>query len=207
MFRTLRLCLLAALCVLLGSTAISASPIQWGYDWSASPAFVTAGTGKVTLSSEPYKTAAGNSHVVATQLKVYSTAPPASPDTFGPADGFYSLTINLKDISSSATGSLTFTGKLSGSFSQLSSNVSNTFTGPTVQSILLGYTTFVVTMSSYTPPGPPDQLNFGSIGALVEVSSLKPAERTPEPSTLALAGLGAGIAGFSAWRRRRRQAA
>jgi hypothetical protein len=101
------------------------------------------------------------------------------------------------------TGSLTFTGQLQGKFSQFNALVTNTVTSPFTQSILLGYTTFIVTLDSYTPPGPPSQGNFGSIGATVELSSLKPSEKTPEPSTMALAGLGAGIAGLAAWRRRR----
>jgi hypothetical protein len=189
--------------VLLGSAATAgAGPIRWGYDWSASPGFVTAGAGKVTLSNETYHNAAGNSHVVASQLQAFSAAHPLAPDTFG-AGGGYSLTITLKDIDSGATGSLTFTGKLQGSFSSMSANVSNTFTGAVSQSLPLGYTSFVVTMASYTPPGPPDQLNRGSIGALVEVTSLKPADTTPEPSAMALAALGAGIAGVTAWRRRK----
>lgn len=206
MMRAQRQCLLALATVLLLNATASATPIPWGYDWSASPSFVTAGAGKVTLSNETYHTAAGNSHVVATQLQVFSSANPLTPDKFALGGGNYLLTINLKDIDSGNTGALSFSGKLQGSISQLSANVSNSFTGPTVKSILLGYTTFIVTLDSYTPPGPPDQQNFGSIGATVEVSSLKPAERTPEPSTMALAGIGAGIAGFSAWRRRRQMA-
>lgn len=208
MMRAQRLCLLAFATVLFGSTArTNAALIQWGYDWSASPSFVTAGAGKVTLSNETSHTAAGNSHVVATQLQVFSSADPLTPDTFGAGDGNYALTINLKDIASGLTGSLTFTGKLQGSISALSSNVTNTFNAPTVKSLLLGFTNFTVTMDSYTPPGPPDQINFGSIGAMVTVTSLKPSdERTPEPSTMALAGIGAGIAGLSAWRRRRKAA-
>jgi hypothetical protein len=205
MTRAQRLCLLGVAIVLVGSAATAnAAPIKWGYDWSAPPGFVTAGAGKVTLSNEKYNNAAGGSHVVATQLQVFSTAHPLTPDAFSASGGGYTLTINLKDIESGETGSLTFTGKLQGKISQFSANVTNTFSSPAAQSILLGYTSFVVTMSSYTPPGPPDQLNYGSIGALVEVSSLKPAERTPEPSTMALAGIGAGIAGLSAWRRRRK---
>ncbi|MFO0843316.1 MAG: PEP-CTERM sorting domain-containing protein [Gemmataceae bacterium] len=207
MTRAQRLCLLAVALGLAGSAGTAdGGPIRWGYDWSASPGFVTAGAGKVTLSNETYHKAAGDSHVVATQLQVVSTASPQAPDTFATGGGGYSLTINLKDLDSGETGSLTFTGKLQGSFSQLSANVTNTFTSPTVQSLLLGFTSFVVVMDAYTPPGPPDQLNFGSIGAMVEVASLKPADNSPEPSAVALAGIGAGIAGLSAWRRRRKAA-
>jgi hypothetical protein len=195
--------------LLMLAPAAAGGPIEWGYDWSATPTFVPGGPGKVTFSNEVYTTATNNSHVVAANLKVFSTASPQVPDSFGLAGGHYTLTVNLKDIDSGATGSLTFTGRLQGTISSHNALVTNTFTSPTTRSVLLGFTTFVVTMDSYTPPGPPDQGNLGSIGALVEVSSARPQEEgnSPEPSAMALAGLGAGIAGLTAWRRRRRAAA
>ena len=201
--------LLALTALLMLAPAAAAGPIQWAYDWSATPSFAAGGAGKVTFSNEMSTTATNNSHVVATNLKVVSTASPAAPDTFSPGGGHYTLTVNLKDIDSGATGALTFTGQLQGKISSHNALVTNTFTSAVSKSILLGFTTFVVTMDSYTPPGPPDQGNLGSIGAMVEVSSLKPSEEgnSPEPSAMVLAGLGAGIAGLTAWRRRRRRAA
>ncbi|MFO0880642.1 MAG: PEP-CTERM sorting domain-containing protein [Gemmataceae bacterium] len=204
MMRAQLMRLLALTAVMFTASQAGAAPIKWGYDWSATP-FVTAGSGKVTFSDESYRQAAGNSFVVAAQLQTVSSASYLTPDTFGPGDGNYSLSVWLKDIDSGLSGTLTFTGKLQGQFSQLNSLVSNTFNSPTVQSILLGYTTFIVRLDSYTPPGPSNQLNLGSIGATVEVSSLKPAQNTPEPSSMALAGLGLGAAGLAAWRRRRQQ--
>lgn len=202
MMRAPLLRLLTVTTLMLTATTASAAPIQWGYNWSATP-FVTAGTGMITFSDESYRTAAGDSHVVAAQLQAVSSAHFTTPDVFGPGDGNYTLSLALKDIDSGVNGTLTFTGKLQGQFSQYNALVTNTFNSPTVQSILLGYTTFVVTLYSYTPPGPPNQANLGSIGAMVEVSSMKPAQATPEPSSMALAGLGLGAAGLAAWRRRR----
>jgi hypothetical protein len=192
----------ALLLVLLVGGPACADPISWGYNWSASPAFLTGGSGKITLSNEPPHTAFDNSNVVATNLQVFSTADPlVTSDTFGPSDGKYSLSVQLTDVATLKTGILTFMGQLQGSFSSLSANVTNTFFSPQTQSIVLGGTKFVVTMNSYTPPGPPDQGNLGSIGAYVQVS------RAPEPATLLLAGLGAGLAGLAGWRRRRKKAA
>ncbi len=203
--RTLFSHTLALAVVLLGATAAQASPIQWGYDWNASPSSVVAGGGSISLSNESPHTAAGNSTLVATQLQVFSTASPGSPDTFGPSQGHYALQINLKDIASGSTGFLLFFGQLQGSFSQLNSNVTNTFFSPTTQSIGLGSNYYTVTMTTYTPPGPPDQGNLGSIGAFVQVQTLRDKlSQVPEPSTMALAGMSLGLAGLAAWRRKRR---
>jgi hypothetical protein len=197
----LRMAVLTVL--LLGATNARASLIQWGYDWNASPSFVTAGTGKVTLSNEPYRTAKGDSNVVASNLQVFSTAAPATPDEFGLSDGKYSTTVSLKDVASGKTGSLTFNGQMQGYFSQYNANITNAFTAPTTQTIRLGDAFFTVTMAYYTPPGPPAQGNLGGLGAVV---SVKP---VPEPGSMALATVGASLAGMAMlrWRRFRRRAA
>lgn len=195
--------LLAVAAVLFATTGSArADLISWGYDWAASPAAVTAGTGSVSLSNETFKTAVGNSQVVVTNLKVFSTAVPGTPDTFGLGDGNYSMILKLTDIDSGLTATLTFTGQLQGSFSASSANVTNTFTGLVSQTAFLGANQYTVTLNAYTPPGPPAQGNLGSIGAFVQVSKID-IQRVPEPTALALAGLGVGMAGLAAWRRRR----
>lgn len=196
--RTLVLRILALALVLLGASNAHAGLISWGYDWSASPSFVTAGTGKITLSNESFHTAVGNSDIVATNLKVISTADPLSPDVFTAVDGNYSLTLKITDIDSSQFGFLTFTGQLQGKFSSLNANVTNTLFPLTTQSITLGTNLYTVSMTYYTPPGPPEQGNLGSIGAYVQVQ-----EQVPEPSTLALAGVGLAVGVLAGWRRRR----
>lgn len=175
--------------------------LPWGYDWTATPADVTAGSGKITLSNETFKTAVGDSQVVATNLKEFSTADPLSPDVFGPTDGNYTLTLSLKDLDTGKTGSLVFKGQLQGKFSAFNSTVTNTFDPATQsQTITLGNTQFTVTLNSYTPPGPPSQGNLGSIGAFVDL------KQVPEPTSMALAGGGAAVVALAAWRRRRRTA-
>jgi hypothetical protein len=189
---------MSLLAILPSATTAKAALIPWGYDWTATPSFVTAGTGKVTLTNETPQFAVGESIVVATALKAISTANPLTPDTFGAGDGNYSLTIKLTDSDSGLFGTLTFTGKLSGSFSALSSNVTNTFTGLTTQQLLLGSTLFTVKADAFTPPGPPNQGNLGSISFKVT-----PTATTPEPATLTIALLGVGCAALVSRRNRR----
>jgi hypothetical protein len=202
--RKLFLGTLALAAVLLGTSTARANLISWGYNWAPGSPTVTTGTGGVSFSNEPSHVAVGTSVVVASNLDVFSSAKPGKPDTFGALQGNYSLTVTLTDIATSSTGSLTFTGQLQGNFSNASANVTNTFTGPTTQAITIGNTVFTVTMGYYPPPGPPGSLNHGSIAATVAVAPGDHIARVPEPSTMALAGIGVGLAGLGAWRRRRR---
>jgi hypothetical protein len=192
--------------LLLGSVPARADLINWSFSWDRSVPAVLAGTGGVSLTGETITSAVGDSDVVASNLRVFSTAPPKSPDTFGPNDGHYAVTITLTDAATGTSGSLTFTGQLQGTFSSDSAGVSNTFTGLTTQKITLGNTLFTVTMTGYTAPGPPTATKAGSIGAFVHVESAQGEEQhLPEPSTMLLAGLGAGVAGLAGWRKRRRR--
>jgi hypothetical protein len=185
----------------LGASTARADLISWGYQWTANPTSVTAGGGSVSLIADGMNFPITSSDVVAAALQVNSSASATAPDTFGPHDGNYSLKIDLLDIASGKTGSLTFTGQMQGSFSLTSANVSNTFLAPATQSLRLGDTLFTVALNAYTPPGPANEGNKGSIGATVIVANV------PEPATLMLAALGFGMAGLAGWRSRRRRPA
>lgn len=203
----LRSAALAAL--LLCATSARADLIQWGYRWEAIPTTVTAGSGLVELTPEIYRTARGSSDIVAANLHVQSSALPSSPDVFTPLDGNYQLRLHLTDVATSTTGYIDFFGQLQGRFSQSNSQVTNTFLAPSSQTVTVGSAVFDVSLVYYTPPGPPAQGNLGSIGGHVNVSAnpdLDPAS-VPEPSSLALAGLGLGAAGLAAWKRRRQAGA
>jgi hypothetical protein len=172
-----------------------AEMIPWGYSWTPSIAAVAAdspGTGKIVLKPEPGATAVGSSDIVATNLQTVSGADDDHPDHV--TDKGYQLKLTLTDLASHAAGSLTFAGAFNGTFSKLTSDISNTFTGPTTQTLTLGRNLYTVTIDAYTPPAPPNADNVGAIGAHAQVS-VRPAQ-SPEPSTLVLAGLAAAVVGM-----------
>jgi hypothetical protein len=189
--------------LLLSSPSAQAGLIPWTYDWNAGPAAVTAGGGSISMTNETSQIAFGNTNVVATNLKVISTADPNTPDTFSSGGGHYSLAVDLTDNASHHSTTLFFTGQLQGNFSQFSSNVTNTFFSPTTQSVQLGNTNFTVTVNSFTPPGPPSSGNLGSIGAYVQVSPAVRIASIPEPGSITLAGIGLCLVGLGASRRRK----
>ncbi len=197
-------CVIALALFVVSSPSAQAGLITWGFDWNASPSSLTAGGSSVTLSNEPAHIAEGNSNTVTTNLKVISSTDPNHADTFSLSGGKYSLTVDLVDSATHATGSLTFNGQLQGTISQYNANVTNTFLSPATQTITLGDTVFTVTMDSYTPPGPPSQGNLGSIGAYIQVAPKVHITSTPEPGSITLASLGVALAGLGAWRGRRK---
>jgi hypothetical protein len=205
MKRTLFLRAAALAVVLLWGTTARANLINWGYQTAVFPGSVSAGsTSHVTLSPESFHNAAGDTNIVAASLQTFSGAPHSNPDVFTSSQGKYTIKITLTDTDSSTSGFLLFKGQLQGNLSVSSANVTNTFFAPTSLSIGLGNNLYTVTMGSYSPPGPPTDGNLGSIGASVTVRPLK--QLVPEPTSLALAGLGFGLAGLTGWKRRRRAA-
>lgn len=183
--------------------------IQWTYNFSPSVAALSA-DGKpsagVTFTNEPTKFAVGSSDVVATNVRTFTTATAAAPDLITGANGSYKLNLTLS--SGGATANLSFSGKLTGKFSSENSFLRNTFGADKSQTVTLGNFDFTVEMFAYTPPGPPDQLNAGSISAYVTVKPAgdpNPVE-TPEPSAMLLSGLGLSFLGGLAWRKRQKQA-
>jgi hypothetical protein len=176
----------------LDGAGARAEMIPWGYSWTPSVGAVDAdvpGTGKILLKPEPGATAAGSSDIVATDLQTVSSADDDHPDRF--TGKSYQLKLTLTDLASHAAGSLTFAGVLDGTISKLTSDISNTFTGPTTQTLTLGHNIYTVTIDAYTPPAPPNADNLGAIGAHAVVS-VRPAQ-SPEPSTLVLAGLALAV--------------
>src|SRR5205085_1744668 len=82
-----------------------------------------------------------------------------------------------------------------GTLTALSSNIKNTFTGQTTQTVVLGSNKYTATIGPYSPPGPTGSSNAGSIAAhaTVTVESVI-LQDVPEPSTLVLAFLAAPAA-------------
>jgi hypothetical protein len=196
------LCGVALFCLLAGGPSARADFINWSYSWSNTPDVIHAdapGTSTITLTDESLKTAVGNTDIVATNLRTFSTAPAETPDQFTHAG--YTLTLFIKDTASGQSGTLTFTGEFNGALSSKSSGIKNTFTGQTTKTLLLGNDLYTVVMGSYSPPGPPGQSNTGSISAHASITVQD--IRTPEPSGLVLGFLGVPLAAM-AWRRRAR---
>jgi hypothetical protein len=178
-------------CTLLAGGSARADLIHWSYNWSASPADLHAdapGTGYITLTDETPQSVVGDSDIVATNLEVHSTATVANPDVFTARP--YTLTLALTDQASSQTGTLTFTGQLTGTATAGSSLIGNAFTGMTTQKLTLGNNLYTVAINSYTPPGPPGTVNTGSIGAHAIVTVEQVIHTLPEPSSLVLVCLG-----------------
>jgi hypothetical protein len=202
-----RLLFSVAALFLVGTTA-RADFIDWSYNWERNPVSVAsggAGTGGVSFTDEPTKMATGSSDVVATNIRVFSSATAQNPDVL-PAGSTYTLKLTLTDKASGASSTLSFGGTLSGTFSASNANVTNQFTGELSQTVTLGANQYTVSIGPYSPPGPPSASNAGSIAAHVDV---QPASNeinngsAPEPSTIVLGFLGLTTLGGAAWRKRR----
>src|SRR5262249_24821955 len=158
--------------LVFAGTQLQAGPIPVGYDYSWTPSSLVVaadngGTGGISMTLQALQHADGSSDVVATNLRTFSSAPRTSPDTV--THGDYSLTLSLTDTASGATGTVTFTGYFSGTFSTTSANVANAFTGDTTQTLTLGGHVYTITIGPYAPPGPPSASNAGTISAHVSV--------------------------------------
>jgi hypothetical protein len=191
----------AALALLLAQTPTArADLIPWVYSWSRSPAVLHAdapGTSTIQLTDEAAVSVAGNSDVVATNLKTFSTAPVKNPDHFTHAA--YTVSLNITDSTSGKSGVLSFGGYIDGTLSEASSDLTNTFTTTAPQTLLLGTTLFTATVDEFAHPGNPGSSNSGSISGHVTIT-VQTVMTMPEPGTLALSGLGLIVLGVARWR-------
>jgi hypothetical protein len=153
----------------------------------------------------------GNSSLVATNIGTVSRG-----GTFTFTNRPYSLSLYILDSDSQKYGKLTFSGVFNGTLDFDSAHITNTFTGPQIQSVVIGNHLYTVQIGSFTPPGPPQNyMNaFGSIGAQATVTTIDggdhnspPGMATPEPSTLVLSGLCLSLCGAGWWWRRARSLA
>jgi hypothetical protein len=215
-FLTATLAALALLLIVGGGARADILPpeqIQWTYNWSpAAPALLADGnpSAGVTFTNEPTKVAMGNSDIVASNIRVFSTGTAQAPDLMTGSNGNYALKLTLSTNYNGTpfTQSMTFSGTLNGPFSAENAHLLNTFSSDASQEVILGQYRFTVSMHSYTPPGPPDQSNAGSFAAHVTVEDKTNPDPdpngAPEPSTILLSGLGLTFLGTAAWRRRRK---
>lgn len=196
---------IALLTVLAGTATARADQILWNYNWSRSPGVIYSDistTSYITLTDEQLRAAAGDSDIVATNLRTYSNAAPDTPAAFTAKQ--YTLSLYLQDVASGQSATLTFPGKFDGSISELSSNLINTFMGQTTQQVVLGGNLYTATIGPYAPPGPTNSSNAGSISAFAQVI-VQPItiQDVPEPASLLLAAWVLPLAGVALWQRRR----
>lgn len=208
-----RKAILAGIMLLLALPASrgEAGMIPWSYEWNTHPVVCNADSpsgapvggihlipGAITITGNPHGIALGSGNIVAVNLTTFSFSPSpnGSPDHF--TNTPYQLVVKLTDVDSKVSGDLHFSGVFNGTLTDTAANLQTKFTSPTLRRILLGHNVYTVTLTSYSPPGPPSVGNEGSISAFVDVH---PAH-APEPSSLLLAGTGLVATLLSRLRRR-----
>ena len=216
MYRTHRLPLCAGITLallLLVNASARADLIQWGYNWEPNATKIFGGNptddgrpAYLALTDEPSKAAAGSSNTIVTNIRAFSSAFAANPDVFNHAN--YSFTLQLQDLASKTTASVTFSGFFQGTLTANSANIQIVATTPTTKTTILGGNTYTVTLGTYSPPGPPGASNAGSLNAIVSATAGTGGgtiSSVPEPSTMMLASLAAPCLGVIGWRKRRNQ--
>lgn len=214
--------LTGAVAALLIAGSVQAAPVPWKFNWTPSTTTVTAdnalsggdpSTSFLTLTDEPGRTVnTDHTDITTTNVITTSDAPPGLADQFI-NNGDVSFTLKLTDLTSNEAFSFLFTGTFKtqdlsdpSELTSESANVKFLATGTQTITKQLGTNEYTVNFVAYTPPGPPDSGNKGSIAYHVVVRNLD-IQKAPEPSTMLLGGLGASFLSLGAWRKRRQAAA
>jgi hypothetical protein len=192
------------------TTGAHADP-SWSFSWERGPATIDAdspGTGGISLAPFAVGTKTGSQFIQGLTFTTFSSAATTAPDHF--TNAAYFLTLNLTDLSSNATGSVTFNGQFNGDLTATTADLQHQYTSPLVQKITLGNYDYKVTIGANPQLSAPNSTLVTTLGAQVDVS-LHPSggetggnlASTPEPSTLLLVGLAAPFLGVR-WARRNR---
>jgi hypothetical protein len=192
---------IAVALALLPAAVARADLIEWSEHWAPSPGRVAvnaAGTSGIILTGGGTPRIDGSSTIVAANLQTFSAASPEHPVVFH--DVPFALTLFVHDKQYNLDGALTFSGFFEGRLSRESAMVRFDLESPRTEVLHLGHHAYKVTLSGYTPPGPPGSKSLGSFTAFARVS------HNPEPSSLVLAALATPLAGLPLLRRRQRRA-
>lgn len=194
----------AAVLLVVAGTG-SAGPVPWSFRAPANEAyFPTGATGGVTFPNLGFQ--AGGADITAARVATWSIAAADSPDRVSGLA--YQFALEVRDDLSGNTAKLTFHGLLSGSYWRTGSDLTNAFTGATLQEVELGGNRFAVALTGFdAPTGYGDEF-AGRITAGVRVGDavkdgggvLGP-NATPEPTTLLLAAVGLPLVGLVTRRR------
>ncbi len=113
----------------------------------------------------------------------------------------YSIGVTIVDAKSGQAGVVYVAGLMSGYYTPGGSYLANAFTSPATQTLTLGGTEYTIGLATFTQPGAAYLRGSGlplppEVGCIdVTVTPTVSAQvATPEPGTLALAGIGAGVA-------------
>jgi hypothetical protein len=196
----LRFAALTLLLVASGRQARADFMFHWTVAPNANGVF-PSGSGSValTLAQDGTGTSAGGT-IPAAAIAVSSGAKPTSPDTY---DVKYQLTLHLSDTNNgqpTQTGALTYNGEITGTASTAGATMTNTFSDPLTQKLVLGSHTYTVTIQPTTVTWAGLAPTSTPITAKISVDG-QSVQPTPEPSALLLAGLAAPALGYF-WRRR-----
>jgi hypothetical protein len=215
------LLLTAALLLAAVAAPARASNVSWTYNWTVAPSTIgsdTPGQGFIQVldaSASPNVRHDTSDTVVA---NLFTHIDPSVPDdtkvTFNNS-GPVKMSLLLQDNDATAKAKpnnsiiMDFTGHFSGYFTPKGANIRFTFDETSKPPVLLGLNTYTVNFDlasgAYAPPDPPGSSHAGTITAHVDVLAGEegpPTNETPEPTTLALAGLGLSLGGLASWRRR-----
>jgi hypothetical protein len=187
--------------------------IPWSYQWNAHPIVIDAdplgphqsATGGITLTPGAITitggnpgVALGNSNIIAVNLTAFTFAPSPDGKPYSFTNSPYRLGVTLTDVDSKASGTLNFSGVFYGSLTDWTADLHTRFTSAMRQSLMLGHNRYTVSLTSFSPPDPPDEGGTGKISAFVNVQPVS----APEPSTLLLSGIGLAVTAVSCLRRR-----
>jgi hypothetical protein len=211
----------AAAAVALAGGSSARADINWAVDWSPSNSSITAMNGTVikfsNLTLIPQTTSATFPTVTFTATNLSIGPLGTLPDNLGPHGQNFQMQAFIVDPNGTSKTAF-LTGNLSGTIQSGGANIAYTPIAPT-QTLTFqendGSTnTYVVSLTGFSPPGSGSKglSTVGGLGGEITVTNTPGGgggspHDTPEPSTLALGGLGMMFTGLMGWLRRNRKAA